>query len=96
MVFDLFSYCVTVKTIYSVTKINRSVGSLLEFQQNDPQNRQKKSDTENNKVAAILKTMKLPGDKYNLVLESKVLTLNLKNWAIVIFVLNSHISCQTL
>ena len=31
---------------YSVTKINRSVGSLLEFQQNDPQNRQKKSDTD--------------------------------------------------
>ena len=27
---------------YSVTKINRSVGSLLEFQQNEPQNRQKK------------------------------------------------------
>ena len=50
----------------------------------------------NNKVAAILKTMELPGDKYNLVLESKVLTVNLKNWAIVIFVLNSHISCQTL
>ena len=63
MVFDLFFYCVTVKTIYNVTKINRSVGSLVEFQQNDPQNRQKNLTLMNNKVAAILKTMELPGDK---------------------------------
>ena len=50
---------------YSVTKINRSVGSLslLEFQQNEPQNPQKKPDTDENKVAAIPKTMELPGDK---------------------------------
>ena len=45
-------------------KINRSVGSLLEFQQNKPQNRQKKKVTlMNSKVAAIPKTMELPGDK---------------------------------
>ena len=46
-----------------VTKINRSVGSVLEFQQNDPQNRQKIVTLMNNKVAAITKTMELPGDK---------------------------------
>ena len=45
-------------------KINRSVGSVLEFQQNDPQNRQKIVTLMNNKVAAITKTMELPGDKY--------------------------------
>ena len=45
----------------------------------------------NNKVAAIPKTM-----ENNLVLESKVFTVNRKSWAIVIFVLNSHISYQTL
>ena len=48
---------------YSVTKINRSVGSVLEFQQNEPQNRQKNVTLMNNKVAAIAKTMELPGDK---------------------------------
>ena len=37
-------------------KINRSVGSVLEFQQNEPHNN-------NNKVAAISKMMELPGDK---------------------------------
>ena len=50
------------------TKINRSVGSVLEspgleFQQNDPQNQPKILTLMNNKVAAISKTMKLPGDK---------------------------------
>ena len=39
-------------------KINRSVGSVLEFQQNEPQNQ-----PVNNKVAAISKMMELPGDK---------------------------------
>ena len=33
------------------------------FQQNDPQNRQKIVTLMNNKVAAITKTMELPGDK---------------------------------
>ena len=49
----------------NVTKINRSVGSVLEFQQNDPQNRQKQKIVTlmNNKVAAITKTMELLGDK---------------------------------
>ena len=48
----------------SVTKINRSVESLLEFQQNEPQNRPKKNVIlMNNKVAAIPKTMELPGNK---------------------------------
>ena len=45
------------------TKINRSVGNVLEFQQNEPQNRQKIVMLVNNKVAAIPKTIKLPGDK---------------------------------
>ena len=45
------------------TKINRSVGSVLEFLQNEPQNRQKIVMLMNNKVAAIPKTMELPGDK---------------------------------
>ena len=40
------------------TGINRSVGSVLEFQQNKRPNQQM-----NNKVAAISKTMELPGDK---------------------------------
>ena len=47
-------------------KINRSVGSVLGFQQNEPQNQQKilKIVTPvNNKVAAISKMMELPGDK---------------------------------
>ena len=35
------------------TKINRSVGSVLEFQQNEPQNQQKIVTPMNNKVAAI-------------------------------------------
>ena len=43
-------------------KINRSVGSVLEFQQNDPQNRQMIVTLMNNKVAAITKMMELPGD----------------------------------
>ena len=43
-------------------KINRSFGSVPEFQQNDPQNRQKIVTLMNNKVAAT-KTMELPGDK---------------------------------
>ena len=38
-------------------KINRSVGSVLEFQQNEPQNQQKFVPLMNNKVAAISKTM---------------------------------------
>ena len=78
-------------------KINRSVGSVLEFQQNEPQNQQKIVTPVNNKVAAISKMMKW---NYlvinNLVLESKFLTLQKQSWAIVIFVLNSLIYCQTL
>ena len=54
-------YC-TVRSA-QVTKINRSVGSLLEFQQNEPQNRQKIVTLMNNKAAAIPKMMELPGDK---------------------------------
>ena len=45
------------------TKINRSVGSVLEFQQNEPQNQQKTVMLMNNKEAAISKTMELRGDK---------------------------------
>ena len=37
--------------------INRSVGSVLEFQQNEPQNQQKIVTPMNNKM------MELPGDK---------------------------------
>ena len=44
-------------------KINRSVGSVLEFQQNEPQNQQKIVKPVNNKVAAISKMMELPSDK---------------------------------
>ena len=44
-------------------QINRSVGCVLEFQQNEPQNRQTIVTLMNNKVAAIPKTIKLPGDK---------------------------------
>ena len=44
-------------------KINRSVGSVLEFQQNEPQNQQKFVTPVNNIVAAISKMMELPGDK---------------------------------
>ena len=45
-------------------KINRSVGSVLE-PQNEPQNQQKIVTPVNNKVAAISKMMELhvPGDK---------------------------------
>ena len=76
-------------------KINRSVGSVLEFQQNEPQNQQEIVTPVNNKVAAISKMMELPVIN-NLVLESKFLTLQKQWWAIVIFVLNSLIYCQTL
>ena len=41
------------------TKINRSVGSVLEFQQNEPQNQQKIVTPMNSKVAAISKMMEL-------------------------------------
>ena len=51
------------------TKINRSVGSELEFQQNEPQNQQKIVTLVNNKVVIN-----------NLVLESKFLTLQ-KQWS---------------
>ena len=45
-------------------KINRSVGSVLEFQQNEPQNQQKIVTPVNNKVAATSKMpLELPGDK---------------------------------
>ena len=44
-----------------ITKINRSVGSVLEFQQNEPQNRQEFVTLMNNKAAAISKMMELPG-----------------------------------
>ena len=39
-------------------KINRSVGRVLEFQQNEPQNQQKIVTPVNNKVAAISKMMR--------------------------------------
>ena len=52
---------------------------MVEFQQNEPQNQQKIVMVMNNKVAAISKTMELPGDN-NLGLESKVLTLQ-KQWS---------------
>ena len=42
---------------------NRSVGSVLEFQQSELQNRQEFVTLVNNEAAAISKTMKLPGDK---------------------------------
>ena len=45
------------------TKLKWSVGSVLEFQQNEPQNQQKIVMLMNNKVAATSKTMELPGDK---------------------------------
>ena len=45
------------------TNIHRSVESVLEFQQNEPQNQQKIVTSTNNKVAAISKMMELPGDK---------------------------------
>ena len=46
-----------------LTKINRSAGRVLEFQQNEPQNQQKIVTPMNNKVAAISKMSELPGDK---------------------------------
>ena len=49
--------------VHEFTKINRSVGCVLEFQQNESQNQQKIVTLMNNKVAAIFKTMELPGDK---------------------------------
>ena len=45
------------------TKINRSVGRVLEFQQNEPKYQPQIVTLMNNKVAAISKTMELPGDK---------------------------------
>ena len=45
------------------TKINRSVESVLEFHQNEPQNQQQIVMLMNNRVAAIPKTMELPGDE---------------------------------
>ena len=42
------------------TKIKRSVGSVLYFQQNEPQNQQKIVTLMNNKVAATSKTMESP------------------------------------
>ena len=44
-------------------KINRFVGGVLEFQQNEPQNQQKIVTPVNNKVGTISKMMELPGDK---------------------------------
>ena len=44
------------------TKIDKSVGSVLEFQQNEPQNQQKIVMLMN-KVAAFSKKMELPGYK---------------------------------
>ena len=44
-------------------KVNSSIGSVLEFQQNEPQNQQKIVTPVKNKVAAISKMMELPGDK---------------------------------
>ena len=53
----------------------------------------------NNKAAAISKTMELPGDKKprlgEWIFDFAKTTVNLKSWAIVIFVLNLHISCHT-
>ena len=54
----------------------------------------------NNKAAAISKTKELPGDIKSrlgeLLFDFAETMVNLKSWAIVIFVLNSHISCQSL
>ena len=51
------------------TKINRSVGSMLEFQQNEPQNQQK--------IVTLMDSKVVIND---LVLESKCLTLQ-KQWS---------------
>ena len=54
----------------------------------------------NNKVASISKTMELPGDKYpplgEGIFDFAETMVNFESWTIVIFVLNSHISCRTL
>ena len=44
-------------------KTNRSVGSVLGFQQIEAQNWQELVTLMNNKAAAMSKTMELPGDK---------------------------------
>ena len=44
-----------------ITKINRAVGSVLVFQQSEPQNRQEFVTLMNNKAVAISKMMELPG-----------------------------------
>ena len=43
--------------------MNRSVGSVLECQQNEHQNHEEFVMLMNNKAAAISKTMELPGEK---------------------------------
>ena len=55
---DIFRNCSVSRKGFM--KINRSVGSVLEFQQNEPQNQQKIVTPVNNKVAAISKMMELP------------------------------------
>ena len=66
------SYCFCGSALYNdnkpaaraqLTNINRSAGSVLEFQQNEIQNQQEFVKLLNNKAAAIFKTMELPGDK---------------------------------
>ena len=47
----------------SAGRVHGPVGSVLEFQQNEPQNQWKLVTQMNNKVAAISKMMELPGDK---------------------------------
>ena len=49
--------------VHKSRKLNISVGSVLEFQQNEPPNRQEFVTLMNNKAAAIFKTMELPDDK---------------------------------
>ena len=49
--------------VHESRKLNRSVGSVLEFQQNEPQNRQEFVTLMNNKAPAIFKTVELPADK---------------------------------
>ena len=44
-------------------RVHRPVGSVLEFQQNEPQNQWKIVTPMNNKEAAISKMMELAGDK---------------------------------
>ena len=57
-------------------RLNRSVGSVLEFQQNELQNQQKIVTLIKDKVAAVSKMMVIN----DLVLESKFLTLQ-KQWS---------------